>query len=160
MKLWPTGIRTPRDRGSPLVQTMLHWTSDTKLQTYAWNDAANPTFKPAGPTDHATARRPHLSQAKWNRREADWFMLPVRADTLSSYIHQLHASSKSTKCLSPDPLRDSQEPSTSKRQWECMRVFYSGMSLWPSKEQHTSSELEGGSPSFGPRSILPWQKHH
>jgi len=27
-----------------------------------------------------------------------------------------------------------------------MRVFYSGMSLWPSKEQHTSSELEGGSP--------------
>ncbi len=144
MKLWPTGIRTPREGGSPLVQTMLHRTSDTRLQTYAWNDGEIPTFEPAGLTDHVTASRPHPSQANQNRREADWLMPSVRAATLSSYIHRLQASPKTTKRLAPDTLRDNHE--TSKRQWERMRAFYSSMSLWPSKEQHNSSALEGGSP--------------
>jgi len=144
VKLWPTGIRTPREGGSPLVQTMLHWTSDTRLQTYAWNDVEIPTFEPAGLKDHVTASRPHLSQANWNRREANWLMPSVWAATLSSYVHRLQASPKTTKRLSPDTLRDNQK--TSKRQWERMQAFYSSMSLWPSKEQHNSSELEGGSP--------------
>jgi len=98
MNQWPMSIQTPqKEGGSPLVQTMLHWMPNTRLQTYTWNDVVNSMVEPAGPTDHATARRPPLSQAKWNRRESNWFMLLVQADNFPSYIHWLQAPSKTTK---------------------------------------------------------------
>jgi len=62
------------------------------------------------------------------------------------FINFKHRQKKVTQ-PSPDPPRNSQEPLTPKRQWANMRVFYSGMLLWPSKEWYTT-ELEGDSPLF------------
>jgi len=119
-KQWPTGIRVSWKEGaSPLVQTMLHWLPTTRLQMYAWNDVVSKSTD--NPKDHEIERKTSFSQAKWNnRRESNKSMPPVQADNFPSRIHRLQTLSKKVTQPPPDPPRDSQEPSTPKRQWANM----------------------------------------
>ncbi len=135
IRLWPADMQGIAG-GSPLLETMLRPPTDTtRLPTYSWT-GHGVMLPDDGSHYSVTDGSSYFSQGMWHLRNDGWVSSPATFSKQLRSTRHHPAPAKTIRRRIPAEPPICPERLTIVRNWDLMRVFYSGIHLWPSDSQN------------------------